>query len=121
MLFKNLFVDFPFPIPENIPDVEITGIAIDSRAVKPGYLFVAMKGGYVDGHDYIQKAIENGAVAIIGDVGFVRTQHPLHSTRKPASSPDLVGCCVLQLACPQADSDRRNRHRRQNHHEQSYL
>ena len=41
MLLKNLFVDFPFSIPENIPDVEITGIAIDSRAVKPGYLFVA--------------------------------------------------------------------------------
>ncbi|MBV5347501.1 UDP-N-acetylmuramoyl-L-alanyl-D-glutamate--2,6-diaminopimelate ligase, partial [bacterium] len=54
---------------ENIPDVEITGIAIDSRAVKPGYLFVAMQGGSVDGHNYISKAIENGAVAVIGDVG----------------------------------------------------
>jgi len=69
MQLKNLFLDFPFSIPENIPDVEITGIAIDSRAVKPGYLFVAMKGGSVDGHNYIPKAIENGAVAIIGDAG----------------------------------------------------
>lgn len=69
MLLKNLFVDFPFSIPENIPDVEITGVAIDSRAVKPGYLFVAMQGGSVDGHNYIPKAIENGAVVIIGDVG----------------------------------------------------
>jgi len=69
MLLKNLFVDFPFSIPENIPDVEITGVAIDSRAVKPGYLFVAMQGGSVDGHTYIPKALENGAVAIIGDVG----------------------------------------------------
>jgi UDP-N-acetylmuramoyl-L-alanyl-D-glutamate--2,6-diaminopimelate ligase len=69
MQLKNLFVDFPFPIPENIPDVEITGIAIDSRTVKPGYLFVAMKGGSADGHNYIPKAIENGAVAVVGDTG----------------------------------------------------
>jgi len=69
MQLKNLFVDFPFSIPENIPDVEVTGIAIDSRVVKPGYLFVAMKGGSADGHNYIPKAIENSAVAVIGDVG----------------------------------------------------
>jgi len=76
MQLKNLFVDFPFSIPENIPDVEITGIAIDSRAVKPGYLFVAMQGGSVDGHNYIPKAIENGAAAIIGDVG--RASSPIY-------------------------------------------
>lgn len=55
----------------NIPDIPITGISIDSRAVKPGDLFVAIMGGSVDGHDYIPKAIENGAVAIVGD-GDVR-------------------------------------------------
>jgi UDP-N-acetylmuramoyl-L-alanyl-D-glutamate--2,6-diaminopimelate ligase len=76
MLLKNLFIDFPYFHPENIPNVEITGIAINSRAVKPGYLFVAMKGGSVDGHDYIQKAMDNGAAAIIGDAG--RSDHPLY-------------------------------------------
>jgi len=76
MQLKNLFVDFPFRIPENIPAVEITGIAIDSRAVKPGYLFIAMQGGSVDGHTYIPKAIENGAVAVIGDVG--RASSPIY-------------------------------------------
>ena len=85
MMLKNLFVDFPLSFPSNIPDVEITGIAIDSRAVKPGYLFVAMKGGNVDGHDYIQKAIDNGAVAVMGDrefdldrlsVPYIRLQNP---------------------------------------------
>ncbi|MBI5952982.1 MAG: UDP-N-acetylmuramoyl-L-alanyl-D-glutamate--2,6-diaminopimelate ligase [Chloroflexi bacterium] len=69
MQLKNLFIDFPFPVPQNIPDVEITGIAIDSRAVKPGFLFVAMKGGSADGHNYIPKAIENGAAAVVGEVG----------------------------------------------------
>ena len=57
----------------NVPDVPITGISIDSRFVKPGDLFVAMKGGSADGHDYIPKAIEKGAVAIVGerDVGQI--------------------------------------------------
>ncbi|MCA1900566.1 MAG: UDP-N-acetylmuramoyl-L-alanyl-D-glutamate--2,6-diaminopimelate ligase [Chloroflexi bacterium] len=69
MRLKNLFIDFPFSFPQNIPDVEITGIAIDSRAVKPGDLFVAMRGGSADGHSYIPKALENGAVAVIGEAG----------------------------------------------------
>jgi len=64
---SQLFTDFPFPFPSQIPDVEIDGIAIDSRAIKPGYLFVAMQGGNVDGHTYIQKAIDSGASAIVGD------------------------------------------------------
>ena len=83
MLLKNLFIDFPLPSPSSLPEAEISGIAIDSRAVKPGYLFVAMQGGSVDGHDYIQKAIENGAAAIIGDrelsglrVPYIRLENP---------------------------------------------
>ena len=64
---SQLFFDFPLPVPTRIPDAEITGIAIDNRAVKPGYLFVAMRGGSTDGHNYIQKAIDNGAAAVVGD------------------------------------------------------
>ena len=83
MLLKNLFVDFPYSAPTTFPDAEITGIAIDNRAVKPGYLFVAMRGGSVDGHDYIAKAIESGAAAVIGDrnlggfnVPYIRLENP---------------------------------------------
>ena len=64
---QKIFSDLPFNSPANIPDISIIGIAIDSRAVKPGYLFVAMKGGSADGHDYIQKAIDNGAVVVVGE------------------------------------------------------
>ena len=64
---SQLFFDFPLSVPARIPDAEITGIAIDNRAVKPGYLFVAMRGGSTDGHNYIQKAIENGASAVVGE------------------------------------------------------
>ena len=39
-------------------DTTITGIEYDSRLVKPGVMFVAMRGGYVDGHDYIAQALD---------------------------------------------------------------
>ena len=38
---------------------------IDSRKVKPGQIFVAIKGHTVDGHDYIEDAIKNGATKIV--------------------------------------------------------
>lgn len=46
-------------------DVEIGSIVFDSRMVVAGSLFVAVRGTRVDGHDYIDQAIEQGAVAII--------------------------------------------------------
>jgi UDP-N-acetylmuramoyl-L-alanyl-D-glutamate--2,6-diaminopimelate ligase len=45
--------------------VDIAGIAYDSRKVTPGYLFVAMRGETVDGHDYIKDAARRGATAVI--------------------------------------------------------
>ncbi len=46
-------------------DVDVKSICIDSRKVEAGSLFVAVKGTQVDGHAYIEKAIEAGAVAIV--------------------------------------------------------
>jgi UDP-N-acetylmuramoyl-L-alanyl-D-glutamate--2,6-diaminopimelate ligase len=45
-------------------DVEISGIAHDSRRVKPGDLFVAVEGIHVDGHVYVREAIAGGAAAV---------------------------------------------------------
>lgn len=44
---------------------DITGIEIDSRNVKAGNLFVAVKGTQTDGHAYIAKAVGNGASAVV--------------------------------------------------------
>ena len=46
-------------------EVEITGVNIDSRRIKAGHLFIAMKGTQVDGHQFIAKAIELGAKSIL--------------------------------------------------------
>ncbi len=44
---------------------EVKGIAYDSRLVKNGYLFVAIKGFSVDGHAYIKNAISRGCVGVV--------------------------------------------------------
>jgi UDP-N-acetylmuramoyl-tripeptide--D-alanyl-D-alanine ligase len=46
-------------------DTEITGVAIDTRKLRPGDLFVAIKGERVDGHDYLAEAAARGAVAAL--------------------------------------------------------
>ncbi|MDR2921677.1 MAG: UDP-N-acetylmuramoyl-L-alanyl-D-glutamate--2,6-diaminopimelate ligase [Tannerella sp.] len=46
-------------------DIVISGIQSDSRKVEAGVLFVAVKGETVDGHDYIEAAIEKGASAVV--------------------------------------------------------
>ncbi|AHM59498.1 UDP-N-acetylmuramoylalanyl-D-glutamate--2,6-diaminopimelate ligase [Flammeovirgaceae bacterium 311] len=48
-------------------DISILDVTFDSRQVGPGSLFVAVKGTQSDGHDYIEKAIEKGAAAIIAE------------------------------------------------------
>ena len=46
-------------------ETEITGVNIDSRRIKEGHLFIAMRGTQVDGHKFIPKAIELGARAVL--------------------------------------------------------
>lgn len=49
----------------NKKDMDIKGIAYNSKKVSPGDLFVCIKGNKTDGHKYIPQAIEKGAVAIV--------------------------------------------------------
>jgi UDP-N-acetylmuramoyl-L-alanyl-D-glutamate--2,6-diaminopimelate ligase len=72
-----LFSGFPFPFsPGQIPAVPITGIAIDNRKVEAGNLFVAMRGGAADGHDFIMDAIGRGAMAVVCEKEITGMQVP---------------------------------------------
>jgi len=57
-------------------DATIAGIAIDSRLVKPGYIFVAIPGSTSDGHRFISDAISRGAVAVVGERPDIPFQVP---------------------------------------------
>ena len=50
---------------------EINSVSIDSRQISNNALFVAIKGENSDGHDYIHKAVENGAVCVISEKSVI--------------------------------------------------
>lgn len=87
---------------------EITGIHMDSRCIEEGFLFVAVKGTQTDGHDYIDKAVEKGATAVvcetfpshlIPEVTYIKTGNTEEGVGKlatafygnPTSKLDLIG------------------------------
>jgi len=54
-------------VPPMLMGCEICGLAVDSRKVMPGDLFLALQGQSVDGIDYLQDALDRGAVALLWD------------------------------------------------------
>lgn len=75
-LAKLLTELLPITINEAINPI-ITNIATDSRQITPGGLFICINGYTVDGHDYIDQAINNGAVAILADRSLPDSRVPV--------------------------------------------
>lgn len=66
-LLKDILYNVSLITSSGNMEVEVNDICFDSRKVKKGTLFVAVKGTQTDGHEYISKAIKEGAVAIIAE------------------------------------------------------
>ena len=64
------------------PEAVAAGYSIDSRTLHPGDLFFAVRGGRLDGHDYVEPALASGAVAAV-----IEKQH---ASRFPAHSQLLL-------------------------------
>lgn len=64
-VLKDILFGVPLQSVSGSTDVQISDVIFDSRAVKKDALFVAIKGDSQDGHNYIDVAIENGAVAVL--------------------------------------------------------
>lgn len=61
-----------------LPDIELTDMTLDSRSVKTGCLFVAIKGHQTDGRQYIAQAIKQGASAVIFDANSAQQHLQVH-------------------------------------------
>lgn len=64
-LLNNILYGVPLQAVAGNTDIEISGLAFDSRKIDKGDLFIAVKGTLADGHDFITKTIEAGAAAIV--------------------------------------------------------
>ena len=67
MNWNELIAEIPAEGSTGSSDAPITGIEYDSRRVRSGSVFVAMKGGSTDGNKFIEKAVAAGALGIITD------------------------------------------------------
>lgn len=99
--------DFDYITLKGTTNREIKGIAYNSNLVKEDYIFVAIEGFKVDGHQYIDQAISNGAKVIIlskdievsQDVTIVKTKSTRESLSqlsaaffgKPSENIELIG------------------------------
>lgn len=88
MLLKDILYKVNLTSVAGDMGLEVTGVQFDSRKVKKGNLFVAVKGTQVDGHKFIEQAIKDGAVAVVcedmpfepsKDVTFVATKNSSHA------------------------------------------
>ncbi len=79
---KNILVRIETRSIHGDSSVAITGVTADSRAVKKGNLFVAVKGTKSDGHDFISQAVSAGAAAVICE-------------KKPSLINESVTCVVV--------------------------
>ena len=84
---STLFRRMPAFAASAIPNVRIRGVSMDSRTVRPGWLFAAIKGESANGYDYIPQAIANGAAAVMGTqdapvglaVPYLRVEGDIHA------------------------------------------
>ncbi|RYY57094.1 MAG: UDP-N-acetylmuramoyl-L-alanyl-D-glutamate--2,6-diaminopimelate ligase [Chitinophagaceae bacterium] len=107
MLLRDILYKVPIRSVNGSTETEIIDIQIDSRRVTKGSLFVAVRGAAADGHAFIETAISNGAVAIVGEnesgtnsnVVYVQVEHSAHAAGimahnfygQPSESLKLVG------------------------------
>ena len=108
MQLKDLLYRIPLLATAGSMNTDITSLTMDSRKAGPGSLFVAVRGTITDGHNYIQMAIQQGAVAVLCEelptltdpaVAYVQVENPARAMgfaaanlyEKPSQKLKLIG------------------------------
>lgn len=95
MELRDLIKGCEHTLSEDITPIEIEGICHDSRKCSKNYLFVAIQGLKNDGHDFIDAAIENGAIAVVhqfpfksknDDIAFIQVKDSRRALSKVSSA-----------------------------------
>ncbi|MEQ8200143.1 MAG: UDP-N-acetylmuramoyl-L-alanyl-D-glutamate--2,6-diaminopimelate ligase [Syntrophomonadaceae bacterium] len=107
MKLKTVLQGLDYRLVSGSLDQEVKGLSFDSRKTRPGDLFICIPGLKTDGHDYVEQAVERGAVALLVEkkvdappgmaivqVGDTRTAMPAAASNfyeKPSSHFKLIG------------------------------
>jgi UDP-N-acetylmuramoyl-L-alanyl-D-glutamate--2,6-diaminopimelate ligase len=86
-------------LPPGADSLPIEGVALDSRKVRPGFLFAALPGSARDGGAYIAEAVSRGAVAVLAPPA---TGWPEHTARVPLLTADEPRRVLARLAARHA-------------------
>ncbi len=100
MRLKDIVVNTDATIGIELENISVTDICYDSRKVKPGALFVAIKGFKSDGHQFIEKALELGAAVIVGEEDRCGDNYiKVSDTRKflAVASKNFFDCCADKM------------------------
>ena len=90
MILRQLLADLDNHQAYGDVDIEVTGLAFDSRRVGPGSVFFAVPGSVTDGHRYIPQAVDRGAVAIVGERGPTAVSEGVTFVQVPSSRQALA-------------------------------
>jgi UDP-N-acetylmuramoyl-tripeptide--D-alanyl-D-alanine ligase len=84
-------------------DVAVTSVSIDTRAIQPGQLYVAIKGENYDGNDFVLQAEQAGASAAIVHKGVTANVPHIIVDDTRLALAELAGAWRMQLAAPKTD------------------
>lgn len=73
--------------PASAKCLDILGLSADSRAIRPGYLFAALPGSRADGRDFVDQAVDRGAVAVLAPRGTALKSYPRPISLLTAENP----------------------------------
>ena len=88
------------PLPAGSSDLELSGVAVDSRAVHAGALFVAIRGARADGHDFAIDAVAHGARAILASrvPALLPERFPVVVAHEPAEALTTLATLLRKRA-----------------------
>lgn len=93
---KSILQDLTYRCVQGKLPEEITQVAYDSRKVKPGALFVCIRGQKQDGHGFIQEAIKRGATVILTEKRTYIRQNSVAVTQNKACVSWISTICILE-------------------------
>ena len=107
MLLKDLLAAAEITVVSDHPhlNVEVIGLTSNSQVVKPGYLFIGMPGTRVDGGEFWQGAIVQGAIAAVVSNNAIAKHAPVDQL-VIAVADMSIACARLASAFYQHPSDR---------------